>query len=125
MTCGSCFNGELNGLQISHLSDEDDIRVLPQGRPQSTRKGAGMASYFPMVNDTSLAHVHNLNRILNGDDMILAALISIIDDGCQGRGFTATSWTSNQYKPFLEHGQLCDNPRQAQLICRQHWVRDQ
>jgi hypothetical protein len=53
------------------------------------------------MNSRVLVRVQKLNRIFNGDNVVVLRLVNEIDDGRQGRAFSAAGRTRNQHNPFL------------------------
>jgi len=74
-------------FQIAHLSDHDDIRVLPEWPPQGGREGLGMHPHLSVVDNGFSLWWTNSIGFFNGDDMVFAAGVGFVHDGCEGRGF--------------------------------------
>src|SRR5919198_5460019 len=84
-----------------------------------------MPSNLPMVDDTPLAAMHELQGVFDGDDMIFAMLIGIVDDRCECGRFSAARWASDQDKSLLEHGKLCDDWWKPELFGSHNVARNE
>lgn len=60
--------------------------------------------------------VDELNRIFHGDDMAGMDGVTVVDHGCEGRGFSGSGGSDYQHQPALRHGDVLHNRRQAQLL---------
>ena len=63
----------LDRLQVAHLADQDDVRVLAQGRVQRLGEAAGVDADLALVDQAVLARVHELDRVLDRDDVAVRA----------------------------------------------------
>jgi hypothetical protein len=71
----SRFNRDVNGFQIAHFADEDNVRVFAQGRDQSTLEALSMHMHLALIDEALVVVVHEFNRIFNGDDVLFAVLL--------------------------------------------------
>ena len=78
---------ELNGLQIAHFADQDDVRILAQRRSQRVGERSRMGPEFSLVHQTFLGLMNELHRILNGKHVPLESIIQEIDHPGERRGF--------------------------------------
>src|SRR6266540_3233166 len=88
MPCLGGLDGDRDGFQIAQLADENDIRILAQGGAKRIPKRHGVKPDLPLCNDASLVRVDELDRILDGDDVIRAGAIHEIDECAQGGRFS-------------------------------------
>ena len=58
-----------DGLQVAHLADQDDVRVLAQHDPHGRAEGVGVESDLALVDGRQVVGVQVLDRILDGDDV--------------------------------------------------------
>src|SRR5918996_3097113 len=84
-----------------------------------------MPPNLAVVDNTALATMDKFQGVFNRDDMILTVLIGVIDDCCEGSRFSTSRRTRNQDKPFLKHGELSNDMRQAQLFSAHDCARDE
>ena len=59
-----------------------------------------METHFAVVDDTVAALVHEFNGVFNGQDMVFAMRIRVVNQGCQGRRFAASGWAGHQHETF-------------------------
>ena len=105
-----------NGLEIPHLTNHDDIRILTQSPAQGRGKALGVGADLPVVDDTFLTLMDKLDGIFDGQDVVLAVFVAFIDNRRQGRRFTRTGRPGHQHQSFGQMGQTGDNRRQAELF---------
>ncbi len=55
----------LDGLEVAHLADEDDVGILPQRAAQRLGEGARVDRHLALVDDRLLVAVQELDRILD------------------------------------------------------------
>src|SRR4030095_1105180 len=79
---------QADGLQISHFTDEDDVGVFTKGAAQRRRERPRVRADLAMVHQAALALVHELDRVLDGDDVVLAVLVGVVDDRGQRGGLS-------------------------------------
>ena len=99
--CGCGFDRQGNRFEITHFSNEDNVRVFTQGTTQRRGERHRMQSHLSMIHDAPLTLVHELDGIFDRENVIFSILVGIVDHGSQGRGLTAAGWTSNQDQPFF------------------------
>src|SRR4030095_10492617 len=85
MASFSGFNRNRNGLEIAHLSDKDDVWILPERGLEGGFEGFRMGRDLPLIDETLLVLVDKLDRILDRDEVICAVLIDNVDETCKGR----------------------------------------
>ena len=118
----SRLDGDRRRLVVAHLSDENDVRVLTKGPLQRGGKSLGMKPHLPVVDNTALTSVDKFDGILNGDDMVLAVTVGLVNNGCQGGGFTGTGGsarpTGSTARPPFAISSIPPT-RQVTVSCRQ------
>ena len=67
------LDGDGDRLEIAQLADQDDVRVLAQRRAQRVLERVGVRVHLALVDQALLVLVHELDRILDRDDVILRA----------------------------------------------------
>jgi hypothetical protein len=70
-----------DALEVAHLADEHDVRVLAEHRLQRRVKRLGIGSHLPLAHRSGFIFVQIFDRILDGDDVAgrLRLSTSIID----------------------------------------------
>src|SRR3990167_6767591 len=77
-------HGQTYGLQVTHLSHQYDVWVLPHGGPQGRSETVGVGTQFPLVNQTVLGFIREFYRVLNGYDVKPLPLVEVFYHGSQG-----------------------------------------
>ncbi len=85
--------GLVDRLQIAHLTDQDDVRVLSKRRPYGFGKGKCVIAHLAVIDEASPVGVEKLNRILYGDDMSIPVLVDIVNHRGKGGGLSASRGT--------------------------------
>ena len=63
---------DLHRLGVAHLADQDDVGVLAQRRPQRLGEGRRVLADLALADHALVVLVHELDRVLDGDDVIVA-----------------------------------------------------
>src|SRR5690606_7674339 len=104
------------GIEIAEFRDDDDIRILPQRRAQGRIMGEGMRAYLPLGDAAVRGLIGYFDRLLYGDDMIVAILVHHFHERSEGAGFAATDGTGDQYQALGPFGQFAARIRQTGLL---------
>jgi hypothetical protein len=112
--CGS--QRQFDGFKIAHFPDENNVRVFAQGTAQSGTERLRVQSDFAMIYQASLALVHEFDRVLDSDDVILSRLVRVVHDRRKSRGLPAARWTRDEDESFMKLCELLHDRRQAQLF---------
>ena len=118
------FDRQSDRFKVPHLADEDDIGILAKRTPQGRGKGPGVRPHLPVVDQTALALVHELDRVLDRNDVVLAELVGVVDDGGERRGLAAARRSGEQDQSFVQQRGPLDDGRKPQLIRRVHLGRN-
>ena len=116
---------DLDGLAVAHLADEDDLWRLAERRSQSRGEGRGIAVQLPLVHGALLVGVQELDRILDGDDVLGARRVDQVDDGRQRRGLARSGRPRHEDDAVLERRDFSDRLRQAELAKRRNPLGNQ
>ncbi len=100
-------------LEVPHLSHQDDIRILAERVLQRRGEALGIGSDFPLIDETALVPVDELDRILDRDDMALPLLVDLVDDRRQRSRFARAGWAGHQDQSAGPLGQFGDDGREA------------
>ena len=63
-----------------------------------------------------LVHVNELDGILDGEDVVVAFAVDLVDHGRQGCGFAGTGRSRHQHQTARLVAELADHSRQAELV---------
>ena len=72
-----------------------------------------------MVDQAFFALMHELHRVFNGDDVILADPVDIVDHRRQRGRFSRTGRPGHQHQTFVQGAEIGDHGRQIELFKRQ------
>ena len=70
----------LDGLEVAHLADEHDVRVLPEDVLERGLEALGVRADLALVHDRELVRVQVLDRILDRDDVAALLGVDLVDD---------------------------------------------
>ena len=110
--CVQCRENEVSGLgsgqrrldrgEVTHLADQDDIRVLTQDGAQALRVGLRISADLALIDDALVRRVDVLDRVLQRDDVLVPRVIDLVEDRRQRRRLTGAGFTGDQYDPLLQ-----------------------
>ena len=118
------FHRDLDRLDVAHLADEDDLRRLPERRPQRERESLGVRADFALVDRGLDVPVHVLDRIFDRDDVVGEILIQLIDDRRQRRRLTRTSGAGDEDDAVLQLANIEQLLRKLETFERRNAVRN-
>ena len=72
-------DGVVHALAGAHLADHDHVRRLAQGVLQRVVPAVGVDADFALRDDAALVLVHELDRVLDRDDMVRSRLVHDVD----------------------------------------------
>ena len=82
------FKGQSYRLQITHLTNQNNIRVLSQRGAQRFVKSKRVSMNLTLIDQTFLALVNELDRVFNRQDMLITAVIDVVQHGRQCRALS-------------------------------------
>ena len=77
--------GQTNGFQVAHFAHQHHVRIFSQRRTQRLTEPQRVAMHFALIDQASLAFVHELDRIFNGYNVIRAVVVAVIDHAGERR----------------------------------------
>ena len=91
-------NSIVHGFTVADFANQNDIRRLAQGVFQCNRPIFGIYTDFTLGDDAVLVLVDKLNRVFDGNNMVEAVFVSIVDKGGKGSRLarTCTADKNNQ-----------------------------
>src|SRR5210317_1137018 len=111
VACFSCGQCQANGLEVTHLADENYVGVFAQCRAQGFVKAERVAMHFALIDQGLLGLVHELDWILDGEDMVRFVLVDVVNHRCKRCRLTGTRWTRNQHDASWMHRDVLENGR--------------
>ena len=112
-------DGGLDGLEVAHFTNEDNIGVLTESGADAFGEGGDVVVDFPLCHHATLMGVVILDGILNRDDVTILVLVDPVDHRSEGRGLTGTGRTRHQDKPARTAQEVLNHRRQAELLERE------
>ena len=111
-------DGVIHGLAVTDLADQNHIRRLAQGIFQRREPAVGIYADFALGDDAFFVLMHVLDRIFDGDDVILRVLVAKADHGRERSGFAGAGATDENHQAALGHGHVAQHFRQVQFFKR-------
>ena len=105
-----------DGLEVSHLADQQHIRRLAQGRSEGIGEGGHVRADLALLDNTALVAVHILDRILDRDDVAGAGHDDVVQHRRQRRRFAGAGRPGHEDEALTQPGQAPDHHRHPKLI---------
>jgi hypothetical protein len=118
-------DGRLDGLEVAHLADEDDVGILTQRGTDAFREGRQVLAHFTLGDQALLVRVRVLDRILDRDDVALLVLVDPVDHRGQRGRLAGTGRTGDEDQAAGALEQVLDHEGQPELFERVHAGRQQ
>ena len=117
--------GRADRLHVAHLADEDDVGVLAQRGLEAEREGRRVRPQLALVDDALLVVVQELDRVLDGEDVLVARLVDLVDDRGERRRLARARGARDEHEPARLLGEGADDRRHAELLERHRLRGDQ
>ena len=114
----------LHRLDVADLSDEDDVRVLPQHALQRGVEIGGVGSDLTLVDDRALVRVQDLDRVLDRHDVPVVVVVDVIDHRAERRRLARAGRSGDEDETALVVGELADDGRQPERLERRDVALD-
>ena len=107
----------LDRLQVPHLPDEHDVRVLPKDVLQGGREGVRVAPDLALVHERLLVLVQVLEGVLDGDDVNVTLPVDAVEHGRHRGRLPVSGRPGHQDEPLVLLDQLgADLGREPELL---------
>ncbi len=116
--------GRLDRVQVAHLADEDDVGVLAEAAAQAAGEARDVHADLALADRALLVLVEVFDGVLDGDDVLAAEGVDVIDHGRQGRRLAASRRPRDEDEAALVEGDLLQDLGQEQLPDRLDLERD-
>ena len=117
-------DGGADGLQVTHFTDENGIRVLTQGASDGVSECRNVIVDFTLCDDGVLVIMIELDRVFDGDDMVFLFDVDDVDHGGEGGGLAGTGRPRDKDEATGAEEDVFHGVRQTDLGHRQQVVRD-
>lgn len=108
---------QADGRSIAQLTQQDHVRILPQGGAQRAIKAVAVAADFTLLDQRAPAVMNKLDRIFQRENMPPLVPVDLVDHRRQGGGFAAAGSAGHQEQAVFAPQQRRNNSRRCQ--CRQ------
>ena len=98
-------------LEVAHLADEDHVRVLAQRRAQALGEADRVDADLALVDDAALVPVHELDRILDREDVVGAVAVDLVDHRRERRRLTRAGRAGDEHEAARLHRELRERER--------------
>ena len=105
-----------DGLEVAHFADQYHVRVFTKSGAQRVGKALGVGVQFALVDHAVLVHVHEFDRVLDGEDVIVTLGINLVDHGRERRGLARTGRPRDQHQSARLVAHLTHDGRQTKLV---------
>ena len=102
-------NSVVHGLAVADFANQDNIRCLAQGVFQRNRPIFGIYADFSLGDDAVFVLVDKLNRVFDGDNVVEAVFVSIVDKGGERSGLARTCTTDKNNQAAFSEGDVFQN----------------
>ena len=103
-------------LEIAHLADENDVRVLAQHVFQRDLEARGVAAHLALIDDRKLVGVQELDRVLDRHDVLAGLGVDLVDDRGERGRFARPGGPGDEHEPARLGRQLGEDRRQPELV---------
>ena len=111
-------------LEVAHLADQDHVGVLAERGAQRLAEAGRVDADLALVDDAALVAVHELDRVLDREDVIGAVAVDLVDHRRERRRLTGAGRARDEDEAARLHRQLGERARQVQLLERLQLLRD-
>jgi len=114
----------LDRLEVTHFTDEHDVRVLAKCGTQGRAERMCVGGDFTLVDDAILMVMKKLDRVLDGQDVIVTVDVDLVDHRCERCRFTRTGRAGDQYQAARLFAEVGNDRRQSEVVKCFDLVRD-
>jgi len=111
--------------RFAHFADQHHVRVFTKSGAQGVGEALGVGMQFTLIDQAVLVHVHEFDRILNGEDVFVAFGVDLVDHGGQGRRLARAGRPGHQHQSARFVAHLADHGGQTELAERFDLERNQ
>jgi hypothetical protein len=92
------------------------VRVLAQRGPQRRVEAFGVVADLALVDQALLVLVHELDGVLDGDDVCRALAVDVVDHGGQRGGLPRAGGPRHHHQPLHQVAELQDVRRELEIL---------
>src|SRR5262249_38303455 len=94
------------------------VRVFTEGGAQRVRKTLSVGMQFALVDYTILVHVHEFDRVFDGENVVVTLGVDLVDHRGQRGRFAGSGGPRHQYQAAGLLAEFSHNRRQPKLVER-------
>src|ERR1700690_367148 len=94
---------EADRFQVAHFTDEYDVGVFAQRRAQRLAEPERVAMDLALIDETAFALVHELDRILDGYNMIGTVVVAVVDHARERRRLAGSGRSGHEHEASGKH----------------------
>ena len=98
------LQGNVDGDPVAHLADHDDVRILPESRPQCGFEAVGVASQFALDDIRLVVTMEILDRVLDGHHLLRPQPVDMTHHGGQRGALAAAGRAGHQHQAAILEG---------------------
>ena len=114
----------LGAFGIAELADQDHVGVLAQRSTQGREVRLGVDPDLALVDDAVLVVVEDLDRVFDGDDVLPARLVDVVDDRGERRRLAGAGRAGDEHEPAVLVGHRLDARGHPQVLEARHVLGD-
>ena len=107
-------------FQVAQLAHQHHVRVLAQRRAQRIAERQCVRTDLALVDHALARFVHELDRILDRQDMAVQGVVHVIDHGGERGRLARSGRPGHQHQTARSRGEIREHPGRLQLFQRQH-----
>src|SRR3954452_22354880 len=112
-------------LEVAHLADQDDVRVLAQRCLQAKPEALSVGADLALVDDAALVRVQELDRVLDREDVLVALGVDQVDHRRERGRLTRAGRAGDEHEPARLLRELLEHRRHAEVLELGHARGDQ
>ena len=111
-------------LEVAHLADEDHVRVLAERRAEALGERRRVLADLALVDDAAPVLVEELDRILDGQDVLRARPVDPVDQRGERRRLAGAGGAGDEHEAARLLAELVEALRHCELLERLDPRRD-
>ncbi len=112
-------------LEVAHLADEDHVGVLAKRGAESLGEARRVDADLALVDDAALVTVHELDGILDRQDVLGAGAVHLVDQRGERRRLPRAGRAGHEDEAARLLGERVERRREAELLERLDRLRDE
>jgi hypothetical protein len=111
--------GGLDRVEVAHLADEHDVRVLTKDVTKSALERRGVGADLALVHHRHLVRMEVLDRVLDGEDVDALLAVDLVDDRRERGALSRAGRAGDEDEAVRLVRDVGDDGGQTELVVRQ------